>query len=112
MQKLGVCQCRYPPQIEHGVPRGHKNDILLLNWITTAKNVTTEASIQNRRGLQGICTSSYVHRSYIPGSTYTYDEKYVFRHFESLIPKFQENRPKIDCVTGIGVLGPKTRFFK
>ena len=31
MQELGGCQCRYPPQIEHGVPRGHKNDILLLD---------------------------------------------------------------------------------
>ena len=30
MQNLGGCQCRYPSQIEHGVPRGHQNDILLL----------------------------------------------------------------------------------
>ena len=76
------------------------------------KNVTTEAGIQNKRGLQGICTSSYVQGRYIPGSTYTYDKKYFFWHFESLIPKYQENRPKIDCVTGFGVLGPKKGFFK
>ena len=45
-QTLEICQCGYSPQIEHGVPRDHKDDILILGRITTTTIVTTEKNIR------------------------------------------------------------------